>query len=83
MLRQLGVSFEVAENTLSITGGHQFESCTIDAHNDHRIVMAAAIAGLNAKGPVTINGAEAVAKSYPDFFSHLSSLGAQCSIINE
>jgi 3-phosphoshikimate 1-carboxyvinyltransferase len=37
--------------------------------------MAAAIAALRADGPVTIEGAEAVSKSYPAFFQDLQSLG--------
>jgi hypothetical protein len=41
---------------------------TVDAYNDHRIVMSAAIAALRCEGAVTIRGAEAVQKSYPTFF---------------
>lgn len=79
MLSRLGIFYSVDEDCLKIEGGsHKFEYAEIDAYNDHRIVMAAAIAALRAKGPVTIYEAEAVNKSYPDFFAHLSSLGADC-----
>ena len=58
-----------------LTGG------TVDGANDHRIVMAAAIAGVHCKEPVTILGAEAVNKSYPDFFEDLKKLGGKCHVI--
>lgn len=82
MLENFGVSFSIEEDTLVITGGQPFRSCTIDSFNDHRIVMAASIAALKADGPVTINGAEAVSKSYPDFFRALSSMGVDCHLVN-
>ena len=53
---------------------------TVDGCNDHRIVMAAAIAATNCMEPVTIVGAEAVNKSYPGFFADFKSLGGK---INE
>jgi 3-phosphoshikimate 1-carboxyvinyltransferase len=48
----------------------------INAHNDHRIAMAAAILGL-AGAKMTIKGAECVAKSYPHFFEDIKSLGGK------
>ncbi|MBN9484826.1 MAG: 3-phosphoshikimate 1-carboxyvinyltransferase [Bacteroidetes bacterium 43-93] len=83
MLEQLGVLFEIKNDAFYIHGMEQFNSCIIDSYNDHRIAMAAAVAALNADGDVTINNAEAVNKSYPDFFSHLSSLGAKCILKHE
>ena len=53
----------------------QYHSCTIDAVNDHRIAMAAAIAATVTDGPVTILGAECVAKSYPTFWDEYKKLG--------
>lgn len=83
MLEQLGVSYQIKDDAFYIKGIKQFKSCIIDSCNDHRIAMAAAVAALNANGDVTINNAEAVNKSYPDFFSHLSSLGAKCILKHE
>lgn len=82
MLNHFGVSFRIEGDTLTISGGNGFKACTIDAHNDHRIVMAAAIAALHADGMVTINGAQAVNKSYPDFFDTLQSAGVDCQLVN-
>jgi len=46
----------------------------IDPHNDHRIAMSCAVAGLNAKGETIINDAECVNKSYPSFFEDIERL---------
>ena len=74
MLNRLGAESTATENTLTVTPGH-YHSCTIDATNDHRIAMAAAIAATVADGPVTILGAECVAKSYPSFWEEYKKLG--------
>ena len=47
----------------------------VDGANDHRIVMAAAVAAAFADRPVRIRGIEAVEKSYPDFFRDFTALG--------
>lgn len=78
MLDNLGVQHSVNDDSLFIEGKETLSSCTIDSYNDHRIVMAAAIAALRCDGRVVIEGAEAVTKSYPDFFAHLYALGARC-----
>jgi 3-phosphoshikimate 1-carboxyvinyltransferase len=80
LLQQLGVEHSVDDDTLYISGRSSFEGATIHSHNDHRIVMAAAIAACKANAPIIINDAEAVSKSYPDFFAHLSSLGVECDL---
>ena len=74
MLRALGGNAEAAETTLTVyptplSGG------TVDACNDHRIAMAAAIAATVCKNPVTILGAECVNKSYPAFWAEYRRLG--------
>ena len=82
MLTQFNAPFYSDNDTFYIKGVDKLQSCIINSYNDHRIVMAAAIGALRANGPVSINGAEAVNKSYPDFFRHLSSLGIDYSLIN-
>jgi 3-phosphoshikimate 1-carboxyvinyltransferase len=54
--------------TRPLTGGE------VDAHGDHRLAMAFAIAALGATGPTSINGADVVAVSYPGFFADLEQL---------
>jgi 3-phosphoshikimate 1-carboxyvinyltransferase len=79
MLWRYGVTFSVEDDTLYIEGRERLQYCYIDGYKDHRIVMAAAICALRAKGAVTITCADAVSKSYPDFFRHLQ----QCGVIYE
>lgn len=74
-LSRLGGKVTQVGDDLNIRGGNQLVGGTIDSFNDHRIAMAMAIAALNSKNGVTINGAEAVAKSYPHFFRELKRLG--------
>ncbi|MBQ9328820.1 MAG: 3-phosphoshikimate 1-carboxyvinyltransferase [Solobacterium sp.] len=50
---------------------------TLHGHNDHRIVMALSVLACVADGPITIEGAEAVNKSYPQFFDDLKLAGAE------
>jgi 3-phosphoshikimate 1-carboxyvinyltransferase len=82
MLRQLGVKAELKGDDMLIYGGRIIGG-SVDSYGDHRIAMAAAIAAINAEGPVTISRAEAVEKSYPTFFRHLSDLGASLSLSNQ
>ena len=53
---------------------------TVVSHDDHRVVMALAVAGLRAAGPVTINGADALHITFPNFAELLQALGAQYRI---
>ena len=76
MLRQLGASIEITENTLKVFPA-EYQGCIINAAGDHRIAMAAAIAVTVSTGPVTILGAECVAKSYPSFWEEYRRLGGK------
>lgn len=76
MLMTLGASAAATDNTLTITPS-AYIGCKIDAAGDHRIAMSAAIAATIADGPVTILGAECVAKSYPSFWDEYKQLGGR------
>ena len=58
-----------------IRGGRPLHGATIDGCNDHRIVMAMAVASVLADGDLTISDAEAVAKSAPAFWEEFKALG--------
>ncbi|MCI2056297.1 MAG: 3-phosphoshikimate 1-carboxyvinyltransferase [Oscillibacter sp.] len=75
MLTALGGNVEERPDELLIHGGTPLVGGTVDGANDHRIVMAAAIAAVRCAGSVTILGAEAVNKSYPSFFDDYCALG--------
>jgi len=83
MLWDFQVPFSMEDDTLSISGQGFFQGTRIDSQDDHRIVMAAAIAALRANGPVEISNAIAINKSYPDFFKDLILCGGNCTFINE
>ncbi len=68
-------------DTLVIRGVDALAGGTVQAHNDHRIAMMAAVAAVRATGPVTIEGAEAVAKSYPGFFDDYRALGGEVELL--
>ena len=70
----LGARLSLDRDTLEIEGG-PLRGGVLDAHNDHRIAMAGAVAGLGSEGGVTIRGSDCVTKSYPGFFDDLKSLG--------
>ncbi len=70
IFKKMGVNIRAGQNTMFIEGGTT-KGATVDAHNDHRIAMAAATAALSASGPVHIEDADAVTKSYPGFFTDL------------
>lgn len=76
MLTALGAHAEAGQNELRIRPG-VYRGCTVDAVNDHRIAMAAAMAATVAAGPVTILGAECVEKSYPSFWAEYRRLGGR------
>ena len=74
MLQNLGGRAEAEENTLTVYGTGLIGG-RVDAKNDHRIAMSAAIAATACREKVTILGAECVRKSYPQFFEEYRKLG--------
>lgn len=74
-LRRLGATVEERSDALLIQPGWSFEPAVIETHNDHRIAMAFAIAGL-ARGSVTIAKEQVVSKSYPRFWRTLEEVTA-------
>ena len=68
---------------LVIHGVDQLRSGIVDACNDHRIAMMAAVMATHAAGPVTVRGAECVAKSYPTFWEDYEALGGNVSLVGE
>lgn len=75
MLTALGGQAEEGPDYLTVTGQPTLAGGTVDSANDHRIAMAAAVAAARCTGPVTVLGAECVAKSYPAFWEDYRKLG--------
>jgi 3-phosphoshikimate 1-carboxyvinyltransferase len=75
-LKKMGAQITITNDGLIIKGGSPLHGAIIDPHNDHRIAMACAVAALGAEGQTTIQNADCVRKSYPQFFTHLIQIGA-------
>ncbi|MGN0641706.1 MAG: 3-phosphoshikimate 1-carboxyvinyltransferase [Huintestinicola sp.] len=80
-LNAIGGNVCGGEDSIEINPIKKFTGGVVDACNDHRIVMAAAIAATCSDAPVVIKGAEAVRKSYPCFFEDYRALGGIAEII--
>ncbi|MFB6158438.1 MAG: 3-phosphoshikimate 1-carboxyvinyltransferase [Candidatus Nanohalobium sp.] len=74
----MGAEVEEGEDYLVIDGDRsELEGGEVDGRDDHRVVMALALAGLAAEGETVVDTAECVEISYPGFFSDLEDLGVQ------
>ena len=73
---KMGVKIELQNDLMLVTGGNGVQGANVHSHHDHRIAMACAVAGLKANGETVIEEADAINKSYPDFYRHLQHLGA-------
>ncbi|WP_300659708.1 3-phosphoshikimate 1-carboxyvinyltransferase [Fluviicola sp.] len=71
---KMGLKIDLNDDEMVIHGTGSLEGAHVSSHHDHRIAMSLAIAGSFANGKTIIQNAEAVAKSYPDFWEHLHSL---------
>jgi 3-phosphoshikimate 1-carboxyvinyltransferase len=72
MLRHLGVVVEELPDGLVITGPATLAGARVDPRGDHRIAMAAAVAGLAGAAPVTISDPECAEVSFPGFYAALA-----------
>lgn len=79
-INALGGRARALDDELVIEGVEQLRGGIVDAQNDHRIAMMAAIMATHAQGPVTIIGAQCVAKSYPTFWEDYVALGGSVAL---
>lgn len=79
-LLKFGIRTERTENTITVEPGRlQKPETVLQSHNDHRIAMALSV--LLAKTGDVLEGAEAVNKSFPDFYRALQSLGIEVEYV--
>jgi 3-phosphoshikimate 1-carboxyvinyltransferase len=76
-LRAMGAQVEELEDGLNIPGQQQLHGAEIQSHDDHRIAMAFAVAGLRAAGETVIHGASAARISFPEYFHLLQQLTSE------
>jgi 3-phosphoshikimate 1-carboxyvinyltransferase len=77
---KLGIQIELDQDRMMVYGGTGIHGAEVFSQHDHRIAMACGVAALCADGPITITDAEAINKSYTDFFVHLQHLGAKVDL---
>ncbi|WP_058301737.1 3-phosphoshikimate 1-carboxyvinyltransferase [Gorillibacterium timonense] len=84
-LRKAGVQAEERQSEIIIHGSPQGVEggAEIDAHYDHRVIMALTVVGLRSRQGLVIRDAQHVAKSYPGYFKHLLALGADITFVEE
>jgi 3-phosphoshikimate 1-carboxyvinyltransferase len=78
---KMGVQIDLQDDLMIVHGGNGVKGAVTHSHHDHRIAMACAIAGLKAAGETDIEEAEAINKSYPNFYEHILSLGASVKVM--
>ena len=77
---KMGVRIELEGDKMLVLGGQGVRGAVVHSRHDHRIAMACAVAALKADGAVVIEDAEAIDKSYPDFYEDLRVLGGNVEI---
>ena len=81
-LKILGVDISKTDDGLVINGTGLVGGGVVSGYNDHRMVMALSVLSAVSSGDIILHGAEAVNKSYPNFFEDFSSLGGSYNVIN-
>ncbi|MBS1628063.1 MAG: 3-phosphoshikimate 1-carboxyvinyltransferase [Bacteroidetes bacterium] len=72
---KFGVEIILENDVMKVNGGNGLKGTIVHSHHDHRIAMACAVAALKANKETIIEEADAVNKSYPNFYEHLQQLG--------
>jgi len=80
---KLGIDILLHDDVMGIRGTDHIKSASVHSRHDHRIAMALAVAALRASGPVQIEKADAVSKSYPSFFEDMEKLGASVHVLDK
>ena len=77
---KMGVRIGLEGDKMLVVGGKGVSGAVVHSRHDHRIAMACAVAALKADGAVVIEDAEAIEKSYPDFYTDLRELGGKVNM---
>jgi 3-phosphoshikimate 1-carboxyvinyltransferase len=80
-LRKMGALVEELEDGLVIYRS-QLTGCEVHGYEDHRMVMALAIAGMAARGITTVDTAESASVTYPSFLKDMQGLGGNLELVS-
>jgi 3-phosphoshikimate 1-carboxyvinyltransferase len=75
-LGALGAHVRVSGDDIEIQGGHRLRGAVTETHDDHRLAMTFAIAGLIAEGETIVRRPGSASVSYPGFFAELERVRA-------
>jgi len=75
-LRRLGATIDEFDDGFTVRGPGRLRGASVDSHDDHRLGMALAVAGLAAEEPTIIHDAACMADSFPGFVETMRQLGA-------
>jgi 3-phosphoshikimate 1-carboxyvinyltransferase len=81
-LRKMGANIEELPDGLIIRES-RLTGCPVSGHDDHRVVMALAVAGLNSEGGTIIDTAEAMNVTFPEFAGFMESCGANIELVEQ
>lgn len=76
-LQRMGIVIDEAPDGFTVSGPMHPHGATVDSHDDHRLAMALAVAGLSASTETVVADAACAADSFPGFVETMQSLGAQ------
>ena len=75
-LRRLGANLDEHDDGFTVHGPTLLRGASVDSHDDHRLGMALAVAGLAAEEPTLIHDAACMTDSFPGFVDTMRQLGA-------
>lgn len=78
---KMGINIKIEGDIMKVTGRNKFNGGKVNSHHDHRIAMACSVAALRADSIVEISDAEAINKSYPDFYNDMKAIKTSLQII--
>jgi 3-phosphoshikimate 1-carboxyvinyltransferase len=76
-LRKMGIPIDEKADGFSVHGPRRLRGATVDSHDDHRLAMSLAIAGLVADSPTHIENAQSAHDSFPGFVETMKAIGAE------
>ena len=80
---KMGISIEMNDDVMKVHGGGDVKGAVVHSHHDHRIAMACAVAALKATGETVIEEADAIDKSFPDFYDKISEISERLKVKSE
>jgi 3-phosphoshikimate 1-carboxyvinyltransferase len=79
-LRKMGAKVEFDGNDMEFEGVEQLHGASLSSFNDHRVLMALAVAGSTASGVTELSYPHAYRISYPEFVDHMNTLGVPVAV---